>query len=226
VGKAEQRRQDKARAIERAAERRRVALRVYQGCDEAGTRKLAELAATGVTPTCAAGCSHCCSLEIPISRAEAEAIVEWLMTNRRPEDLAGIRDRLRGWLAWYRTEYPRLVASGVSRIEAFFRHAPRCALLENERCGAYPVRPVTCRNHYVSSPASACDPASGAGADAAEPLLAVARATHPNVVELQRVVEGQGGDYLASIHLIAEWLAHLLEVEREPWHGASRLLLS
>lgn len=224
VGKAEQRRQDKARAVARADERRRVALRVYQGCDEAGARKLEELAATGVTPTCTAGCSHCCSLEIPVSRAEGEALVAWLSANRSAEELDAIRARLRGWLAWYRNDYPALVAAGVSRVDAFFRHAPKCALLENDRCGAYPARPVTCRNHYVSSPVSECDPATGSG----EPdiILSVARATYPHVVELRRVVESQGGDYLASIHLISEWLVHLLEVEREPWQGAPRLSLS
>jgi hypothetical protein len=84
--------------------------------------------------------------------------------------------------------------------------------------------PVTCRNHYVSSPVAECDPATGSG----EPdiILSVARATYPHVVELRRVVESQGGDYLASIHLISEWLVHLLEVEREPWQGAPRLSLS
>lgn len=223
MGKSEQRRQDKARTLARADERRRVALRVYQGCDEAGARKLAELAATGVVPTCKAGCSHCCSLEIPVSRAEAEALVAWLTANRSADELAAIRDRVRGWLAWYRTEYPGLIAAGMSRVDAFFRHAPRCALLEDDRCGAYPVRPVTCRNHYVSSPVSECDPATGTGDP--EVMLAVARATYPHVVELRRTIESQRGDYLASIHLISEWLAHLLEVEREPWQGAPRLSL-
>ena len=224
MGKAEQRRQDKARAIARGEERRRVALQVLQGCDEAGGRKLAELAAAGVTPTCTAGCAHCCSLEVPVSRAEAEVLVEWLQANRPAEALEAIRGRLRGWLAWYRTEYPRLIASGVTRVDAFFRHAPKCALLEDDRCGAYPARPVTCRNHYVSSPVRECDPATGSGDP--EVMLAVARATQPHVAELRRMVERHGGDYLASVHLIAEWLAHLLEVEREPWQGAPRLILS
>ena len=221
MGKFEQRRQDKARAIAKADERRRVVLRVYQGCDEAGTRKLAELAATGVTPTCAVGCAHCCNLEIPISRAEGETIVAWLTAERSAEEVDRIRERLRGWLAWYRTEYPALVASGLSRVDTFFRHAPNCALLEDNRCGAYPVRPVSCRNHYVSSPVSECDPTIGSGDP--EVMLAVARATYDHVIEIKRVIEQQGGDHLASIHLLPEWLAHLLEVEREPWRHAPRL---
>ena len=223
MGKSEQRRHDKARALANADDRRRVALRVLQGCDEVATRELGALAATGVTPTCTAGCSHCCSLEIPMSRPEGEALVEWLSANRTPDELAAIRERLRGWLAWYRTEYPRLVASGLARVEVFFRHAPTCALNVGGLCSAYPVRPVACRNHFVSSPVAECDPATGRGEP--DTLLAIPRATHAHVVELRRVVEQQGGDYLASVHLIAEWLAHLLEVEREPWRGAPRLEL-
>jgi hypothetical protein len=218
VGKADQRRRDKARADANAAERRRVALHVFHGCDGVIERELAALAAAGTTPTCAAGCSHCCSLDVPMSRPEGEALVAWLRDNRSADDIAAIRDRLRGWLAWYRTDYPRLVASGVSRPQAFFRHAPKCALNVDGLCSAYPARPIACRTHYVTSPVTECDPATGNGEP--DTLDNVSRATAAHVVELRHVVEQQGGDYLASVHLIAEWLAHMLDVEREPWRGA------
>jgi hypothetical protein len=218
MGKGEQKRHAKTQAIANAGERRRVVLRVYQGCEAAGAQKLAELATSGVVPSCAVGCSHCCSLEVPVSRPEGETLVAWLVEQRAPEELDAIRARLRGWLDWYRTDYPRLLASGMTRVDAFFRHGPPCALLEDGRCGAYPVRPVTCRNHYVSSPASVCDPAVGNG----EPdvMLAVAAATYDHVAEIRRIVEQQGGNYLASVHLLPEWLGHLLGVELEPWRGA------
>jgi hypothetical protein len=224
VGKAEQRRQDKARTLAKADERRRVVLRVYQGCESSAARTLERLAAGGVVPTCAAGCSHCCNLEVPMSRAEGEAIVAWLTENATPEALAEIRERLRAWLAWYRDDYSRLVASGISRVDAFFRHAPPCALLDDGRCRVYPVRPVTCRSHLVSSPVSECDPAVGSGDPAM--ILDVAKASFDHVAELRAAIESQGGSYLASIHLIGEWLAHLLEVEREPWIGAPSLQLA
>jgi hypothetical protein len=196
---------------------------VFQGCDDVATRELAQLATAGVVASCTAGCAHCCSLEIPMSRVEGEALVEWLLANRSVEELAAIRDRLRAWLVWYRTEYPRLVASGLDRSDVFFRHAPLCALNVDGRCSAYPVRPVTCRNHYVTSPVATCDPARGSG----EPdmILSISRASRTHVAELRGIVERQGGDYIATIHLLAEWLAHLLEVEREPWIGAPKLQL-
>lgn len=217
MANAQRGREEKARALAKLEERKRVALRVFQECDEAGVRTLARLAIKGRAPSCTAGCSHCCSLEVPMSRAEGEVIVDWINANRTQDDIDLIRERLRGWLDWYRTSLPRLVAAGMSRTEAFFRHAPRCALLVDGQCSAYPVRPVTCRNHYVSSPPTECDPATSTR----EPyeMLDIPRAAQPYVVELRRVVERHGGDYLASIHIIGEWLAHLLDVEREPWRG-------
>lgn len=59
MGKAD-RRQDKARALAKADERRRVALRVFQGCDQAGAHVRGELASKGITPSCTEGCSYCC----------------------------------------------------------------------------------------------------------------------------------------------------------------------
>ncbi len=220
MGKAEQRQKDKARALAKADARHRVVLRVYQGCDERGRATLGALAETGVTPSCREGCAHCCNLEIPMSRAEGETLVAWLR-EQAPARLDVVRERLRGWLAWYRTDYPRLVAAGMTRTDIFFRHAPPCALLEDNRCGAYAVRPITCRTHLVTSPVEVCDPAVGTGD--VDMLLAVAIATRDHVAELRHVIAQQGGSYLASIHLLPEWLAHLLEVELEPWRGAPAL---
>ncbi len=223
MSKTVQRQKEKARAQAKLDERKRVTLRVLEGCEAVSAHKLAELAATGVVPTCAAGCSHCCRLEVPLSRAEAEVLVDWLVANREPAQLDAIRDRLRAWLVWYRNDYRALIASGVSRSDAFAKHAPLCALLEGDRCGAYEARPITCRNHVVSSPVSECDPATSTrGPDV---IFAVSVAARTHVLELQNLASRQGGDYLATVHLIAEWLAHLLDVEREPWQGSPRLEL-
>lgn len=223
MSKTTQRQKEKAAAREKLEERKRVTLRVLEGCDDAGAKKLAELATTGVVPTCTEGCSHCCRLEIPISRAEGEVLADWIVANRTPEDIAKIRERLQAWLVWYRTDYHALVAGGLDRSEVFAKHAPMCALLDAHRCGAYAARPITCRNHHVSSPVPDCDPATTTREP--QPIFAVSMAARSHVVELQNLVSRQGGDYFATIHLISEWLAHLLDVEREPWHGSPKLEL-
>lgn len=223
MGKAETRRKDKARAAANADERRRVVLRVYQDVDTTGARELARLAGRGVTPTCREGCTYCCRLEIPMTRPEGEALVAWLLEHRTAEELEVIRERLRAWLAWYRGEFRERVAAGTSRVDIFFRNAPPCALLEGTRCGAYPVRPITCRNHYVSSPVEVCDPERGDGDSTY--MTSLAQATQPHVAEIRRVIENQGGSFLGSVHLLPEWLAHLLSVEREPWRDSPPLEL-
>jgi len=222
MGKAEDKRKDKERALLHRDERRRVVLRVFQGCDETTAQKLTALAEKGVVTTCRAGCSHCCSSEVPVTRAEGETLAAWLVEHRSPEELEAIRARLRAWLAWYRGAYLERVAT-MPRVEVFFRHGPPCVLLEDDRCSAYPVRPVACRNLYVSSPPSVCDPAVGSGNP--DSIDSIARATYDHVVEIRRTVERQGGNFLASVHRLPEWLAHLLEVESEPWRGAPRLEL-
>lgn len=215
------RRKDKALALARTEERKRVTLRVLQACSDTASRTLTELAATGVVPSCKPGCAHCCRLEIPLSRAEGEVIVDWLHANRSADELEAVRDRLRAWLGWYRTEYHSLIAAGLSRPDAFAKHAPLCALNVDGSCTVYPVRPALCRNFHVSSPVSECDPATSTR----EPdiMFEVMRAVRPHIFELQDFVARQGGDYFATVHLIGEWLAHLLEVEREPWKGSPRL---
>lgn len=212
MGKATQKAQEKAVKATQLAERKRVVLEVLRGCDEVAAATLAKI---GVAPTCAAGCAHCCSLEVPVTRAEADVLVEWLHAHRA-DALDAIRAKLRGWLAWYRGELAERVRGGMERADAFFRHGVPCALLTDDgRCGAYEVRPVTCRNHLVKSPAAQCDPA----VSTAEPegILEVPRATYDHVVRIRHTIENQGGNWMASVHLLPEWLIHLLDVEREPW---------
>ncbi len=223
MGKADDKRAAKAKAAANVEERKRVVLRVYQGVDETATAKLAKLAQTGVVPTCSVGCAHCCRLEIPMTRPEGETLVAWLVEHKTPEELDAIRARLHAWLAWYRGGYVAEIAAGATRVDTFFRHAPSCALLVDHRCTAYPVRPVTCRNHLVSSPVSVCDPAVGTGDS--EVMTTVAAATYDHVAEIRRTIERQGGNFMASVHLLPEWLIHLLEIEREPWRNAPPLEL-
>lgn len=223
MGKSDERRKQKERAAENARERQRVTLRVYQDVDAVAERTLAALAKSGVHPTCAEGCAYCCRLEIPVTRAEAETIVAWLHEHHTAEELEAIRARLAAWLAWYRGDYAAHVAAGMERADVFFRHGVPCALLEGTRCGAYPVRPIACRNHYVHSSVEDCDPARSDREP--ETIDAVGVATRDHVLQIRLAIERQGGNWLASVHLLQEWLCHLLEVEREPWKGAPHLFL-
>lgn len=218
MGKAWIRRADKARAAAQVEERRKVVLRVLEACDDEARRELARLVSTGVASSCRAGCAHCCRLEVPVTRAEAETVVHWIRAHCREDEIDRFRARLRAWLRWYRTDYVAAIAAGGDRDDVFQQRGVACALLADDgRCSVYEVRPVTCRNYHVSSPPEACAPE---GSGDIHVMYSIPTMTRVHVAELHRVIEGQGGNVLGSVHLLQEWLAHLLDVEREPWIGS------
>jgi Fe-S-cluster containining protein len=208
---------DKQATQQHLKERRAAALDVFRGVDELVDRELARSTASGRPSTCAKGCAYCCHQELYAPRAEVEAIVEWLETSA-PQLIADLKARVEAWLAWYRTTYPEVVASGVARRDAFYAHGPACPALLDGACSIYPVRPVFCRTHHVTSPADACRP-QGDPARIDVPIESMRIFTRTSFVatKLRAVVERQGADFNGSVHLLAEWLAHLLGVEEQPW---------
>jgi Fe-S-cluster containining protein len=221
MNRKQQRVANKLAAHEHVKARRTLALQVFRDVDELVDREVARSTAKGQPPTCAKGCSHCCRQELYAPRAEAEAIVEWLETSA-PHLIADLKIRLVAWLAWYRSEYPELVARGIPRRAAFYSHGPQCPVLIDDACSIYPVRPVFCRTHHVTSPADACRP-DGDPARLDVPVVAmrIFNKTAPVATKLRVLVESQGADFNGTVHLLPEWLAHLLGVEQQPWRTAT-----
>jgi Fe-S-cluster containining protein len=220
MNRKQQRIADKVAAQQHATQRRALALQVFHDVDDLVEREVARSAAKGQRPPCSKGCSHCCRQELYVPRAEAEAIVEWLQSSG-PALIADLKPKIQAWLDWYRTRYPELVAGGMARRDAFQSHGPQCPALVDDACSIYPVRPVFCRTHYVTSPADACRPAGDpARLDAPiEPMRIFAKAA-PIGARLRALVESQGADFNGTVHLLAEWLAHLLDIEQQPWRTA------
>jgi Fe-S-cluster containining protein len=220
MNRKQQRIVDKVAAQRHAKERRVFALKIFQEVDELVDREVARSSAEGRPATCAPGCSHCCRQELYAPRAEVEAIVEWLEQSA-PHLIDELKRRVATWLDWYRTQYPALIARGIARRDAFYSHGPPCPALIDDLCSIYPVRPVFCRTHYVASPAGACRPQDDpARVDLpVEPMRIFAKAS-PIGTKLRAFVENQGADFNGTVHLLAEWLAHLLGVEQQPWRTA------
>jgi hypothetical protein len=221
MNRKQQRTVDKLAAQEHLKQRRSLALKVFDEVDALVDREVARSVASGRTPACSKGCSHCCRQEIYVPRAEVEAIVEWLESSA-PHLIVDLKVRIAAWLDWYRSRYPKLVASGVARREAFYSHGPQCPALVDDTCSIYTVRPVFCRTHYVTSSADACRPEGDpARLDAPiEPMRIFAK-TAPIGTKLRALIESQGADFNGTVHLLAEWLAHLLEIEQQPWRTAA-----
>src|SRR5215470_12884621 len=109
---------DRLAAQQHLKERRALALKVFQDVDDLVDHEIARSVAKGQQPTCMKGCSYCCRQETYAPRAEVEAIVEWLETSAA-HLIPDLKTRIAGWLEWYRTEYPKLAASGIARRDVF-----------------------------------------------------------------------------------------------------------
>lgn len=222
MSRKQQRIADKLATQQQAQQRRSLALKVFSEVDALVEVEIARSTERGQPPTCSKGCSHCCRQEIYVPRAEVEAIVEWLERSA-PHLIDDLKLRIEAWLDWYRSRYPELVASGIARHDAFYSHGPPCPALVDDQCSIHPVRPTFCRTHYVTSPADACRPAGDpAHLDVRIKAMEIFARTAPIAVKLRALVERQGSDFKGTVHLLAEWLAHLLDLEQQPWRTASR----
>jgi Fe-S-cluster containining protein len=216
------------RARQLVRERIGLVRAAMQRCDDDIDRELATLASRGVVPSCSKGCAHCCRQEILVSRAEAETIIDWLETSSSPAQLEALRARLRDWLVWYHGDFKRRVAAGDDRQMVAYEHGPGCVALLDGACTIYPARPLMCRMHFVTSSADACRPAGDPAFVSDEPLAlipSISRVAQPAVLQIRGGIERQGTDFWATVHLLPEWLAHLLRIEEQPWRTAPPLQL-
>lgn len=216
---------ERARALVR--ERIQFVRDAMQQCDDAIAKELDALAARGVAPSCSRGCAHCCHQEILVPRAEAEAIVDWLQATWPAEQVAALKQRLQDWLAWHHGEFSRRVKAGEDRQTVAYEDGPGCTVLADGACSIYPVRPTMCRMHYVTTPADACRSRTDPLHPGIEPagLPSIERVALPAVHRIRERVARQGTDYWGTVHLLPEWLAHLLRVADQPWRAAPALKL-
>lgn len=95
--------------------------------------------------TCIPGCSHCCNRLISVLTSEALIIYEsikkhelWNSIHEKLKEQSEIIKKINGnQLSWYYTNTP-------------------CALLSDNKCIVYPVRPVMCSVHHVISNPKSC----------------------------------------------------------------------
>jgi hypothetical protein len=102
---------------------------------------------------CRAGCAFCCYLPVVlVTAAEAVYLAAWLRTHCSPEELAALQQRL--------ADRGRQSAASSSTSHA--QTPLPCALLQDNRCMAYPARPLKCRG-WNSLRLDACEQAYGPG---------------------------------------------------------------
>lgn len=120
--------------------------------------------AAGRTVSCRAGCGACCRQIVPISQAEARALVRLVAAMPEPRR-SDVRRRFRaalealdasGLLAEIDAAREGETADTVGIGMRYFRQGIACPFLEEESCSIHSDRPLSCRQYLVTSPARAC----------------------------------------------------------------------
>ena len=131
---------------------------VYTTVDEATACELEQLfREQGLVPTCQLGCSHCCRFHILANIAEAHTLVQYLKRELSDIQMEALRQRTKQWHEWDNSRPGRMPSGHIRTDIDISQYEHICPLLVQGECLAYPVRPMVCRTHFVSSPACLCD---------------------------------------------------------------------
>lgn len=96
----------------------------------------AEHPCRGRQMACAAGCPHCCVLNVAILLPEGMVIAQWLRERLSPPELDATQQALRAHRSWVRW---------MDDEERIIKHMS-CPLLDaSGSCSIHPVRPLACR---------------------------------------------------------------------------------
>jgi len=190
--------------------RERLALEVYGRIDDAVRRELARLRREeGVVASCRRGCSRCCGQHIQVNPCEAHALSQHIKRNFSGRQIRDLKRRTERWHEWEDARRKAHSPDAGSLGTAPSDDPLSCPLLVGDACSAYPVRPVICRTHFVSSDPSACLPAcvEPSGGPAPVVLASIPPTARPFVQRLRTDIEAAGVDFSRSILLLPHWLA-------------------
>lgn len=184
---------------------------VYASVDEATTCALEQLRdKEGVIASCKLGCCHCCRFFILTNVAEARTLTQYIRRNFSADQIEELRMRTRKWHEWELSRPEIHPPSGLAKRIDFLGYEHGCPLLSNGACSVYPVRPVVCRAHFVSSDPLSClainDPKSEEAAPSV--LMSVAAASSAFSRTMRDHIEKITGlDFSRSQMLLPHWLA-------------------
>ena len=146
-------------------------------------------------PTCAKGCSACCSERLQTTREEAALIWATLSAERRAE----LTPAIRAWARRFEAAEEGLDNKGNKAV-AYRRLNLVCPLLRDGLCSVYDVRPLGCRLHTAVGPRVRCEDLQQ------RPHQTFAVAEHAGVVAFLELARRLGNGTLEFADL-AVWLA-------------------
>jgi len=183
---------------------------VYASADDAASREMDRLRSQeGIVPMCKLGCCCCCRCHILTNPAEAHTLVQYLKREFSLDQMNDLQLRTRQWHAWDNSRPGRYPAAIIDAQADFSGYEHCCPLLVDQACSAYPVRPIMCRAHYVSSDPEACCAANDPESTEAPPVVlrSVVAATTPFSSKIRHHIETAGLDFSRSIMLLPHYLA-------------------
>lgn len=162
----------------------------------------------GIIPSCKTGCDHCCRYHIVMNIAEARTLAHYIRRELSAEQIAELRMRTHQWHEWDNSR-PGRPAAIISAQTDLSNYDHCCPLLVNGTCSVYPVRPVVCRAHFVSSHPRYCCAVNNPGSTEDIPLVlkSVVTAVSPLVMAIKEQIENAGLDFSRSNMLLPQWLA-------------------
>lgn len=125
----------------------KVILKLYESLDPIITQRTTEKGTT-----CREGCSSCCKLPASATVAEMAPVVSYL------SDRKAVR-ALEQRIASYLEVAASFVLNDPADRARFFKTMKMdCVFLRDNKCEIYPLRPASCRFHYVVSHPKHCGP--------------------------------------------------------------------
>ena len=103
-----------------------------------------------IKPACKAGCAFCCHYKVEVRAHEMLLIKDYMSKTFNAEKIAAVLAEAEANAAIIRTLTP----------EQHLTTNLKCALLQDNQCSIYPVRPFRCRNFH-STDANACEQSHG-----------------------------------------------------------------
>jgi Fe-S-cluster containining protein len=183
---------------------------VYSLVDEATTCGIERLRSEdGIIPTCQFGCCHCCRFHILTNTAEAHTLAQYVKRELSVDQVNALRMRTEKWHEWENSKAGRDPSANIDEQKDLSNYDHCCPLLVDGACSAYPVRPVVCRTHFVSSHPLFCCAANDPGSteDAPVVLTSVVTATSSFSMAIRDHIEDAGLDFSRSVMLLPHWLA-------------------
>ena len=182
---------------------------VYSSVDAATACELLRLRSEdGIVPSCKSGCCHCCRYHILTNIAEVQTLAQYVKRELSAEQIEDLRLRTQQWHEWdnSRPGRPSAFIDGQTDLSNY-EHC--CPMVVNGACSVYPVRPVVCRAHFVSSPPRSCCAANNPDSTEDTPVVlkSVVAAAGPFSMVMRDHIEEAGLDFSRSMMLLPQGLA-------------------